>query len=405
MAPPLVSRSTEPYVNRVLNLAGLRTSENGRMAEENSAEVVDEPHALKSRTDRSSYEAALTEWFARRVPGATDVVMSDLKVPVATGFSNETVLFSMTWSVDGVRLTERFVGRIEPVEGGLFPVQTSATSVSVALQHRIMETVAATTSVPIPTTIGYEPDTAVLGQPFFVMEFIEGRVPGDRPRYTESGFLVDEATPAERRRMVESGLAQMAAIHQIDWLAAGLEWLDPSGTGSPTMSHQLALYRRFVVDVLRGREHPVIMAALDWLDENDPHDDRVGLSWGDARLGNIIWQNYEAAAVLDWEACALCPTEADVGWWLMFDRTVFDDVGIDRLEGFPTRDEMIAHYELVSGREVRNAHYWEVFGLMRFCAIYILLGDRMVAAGALPLEHSPSVANPVTESLARMLRA
>ena len=106
-------------------------------------------------------------------------------------------------------------------------------------------------------------------------------------------------------------------MHAVDWRAAGLEWLDPSGTGHPTTRHQLDLYRRYTRDELHGRDHPVMAAALDWLDKFDPGDERVGLSWGDLRLGNIIWHDYRPAAVVDWEACALSPTEADVGWWLM----------------------------------------------------------------------------------------
>ena len=107
--------------------------------------------------------------------------------------------------------------------------------------------------------------------------------------------------------------------------------------------------------------------------------------------------------MLDWEVCALSPTEADVGWWLMFDRMFFDDLGIDRLEGYPTRSEMISRYEQVSGRTVRDARYWEVFGAMRFCAIFIRLGDRLAAAGFVPPERNPAVGNQVTAALAVLL--
>ena len=57
----------------------------------------------------------------------------------------------------------------------------------------------------------------------------------------------------------------------------------------------------------------------------------------------------------------------------------------------------------VSGREVRAARYWEVFATMRFCAIFIGLGDRMTDAGLLPPERNPAVGNMVTESLARLI--
>ena len=60
-------------------------------------------------------------------------------------------------------------------------------------------------------------------------------------------------------------------------------------------------------------------------------------------------------------------------------------------------------YEEVSGREVRNPHYWEVFGAMRFGAIMIPLADRMVDAGLVPAALNMAVANQVTAAMARLL--
>jgi aminoglycoside phosphotransferase (APT) family kinase protein len=274
--------------------------------------------------------------------------------------------------------------------------------VSVGVQYRAME-IAGRHAVPMCPLVGYEADPSVLGQPFFVMGFVDGVIPADVPRYSEAGFLVEEATPEERRRMVRTGFEAMAKVHSIDWRRAGLDWLDASGTGHPTQAAQVELYRAFVAAQLAGRAHPVMDRALDWLDANDPHDERVGLSWGDSRLGNVIWQDYRPVVVCDWEACALCPTEADVGWWLMFDRTSFDDLGVERMEGFPTREEMIGIYEDVSGREVRHPLYWEVFGAMRYAAIMIPLSDRMVSAGLMPAELDMAVANGVTDTLARLI--
>lgn len=357
----------------------------------------------KFNTDRSHYGPALRNWMARRFPDRSDVAVTSIDIPVATGFSNETVMFDVAWTEGGQPRSERYVGRVEPPDGGVFPVQTPPCSVSVAMQHRTMEAVASTGAAPMPPLTGYEPDPAVLGQPFFVMGFVEGRVPSDNPRYSESGFVVDEATPAQRQTMVESGLEAMAAVHSIDWRAAGLEWLDASGCGAPTQAVQIDLYRGYAADALAGRDHPVLDAALDWLVANDPGDDRVGLSWGDARLGNIIWQDYRPAAVCDWEAAALCPTDADLGWWLMFDRMIFDDPGLPRPEGYPDRTEMVACYEAASGRACGDLDYWEMFAAMRFCAIFIRIGDRMARSGLLGPGINPAVGNLATVALAARL--
>lgn len=359
--------------------------------------------APKFHTDRSHYGPAFEQWFGARYPQRSDLSVTDIDIPVSTGFSNETVFVDLAWTEDGTARAEKYVARIEPTTGALFPAQTDACAVSVEVQHRAMATVGDHCDAPVPELLGYESDPSILGQPFFVMGFTPGRVPADTPRYSEEGFLVDEATPEERTRMVTTGLKAMGQIHNIDWRSADLDWLDTSGTGEPSTAVQLDLYRASTLAELDRRPHPVLDAAFAWLRENDPQDDRIGLSWGDSRLGNILWQDYQPAAVVDWEACALSPTEADVGWWLMFDRMSFDELGAARMEGFPTRDEMIEIYERESGREVRDPHYWEVFATMRFCAIFIGLADRMVANGLVPAEINMAVANMVTQSLAERL--
>ena len=369
---------------------------------ENERDETLASQAVKHHHDRSHYAAALEQWLSRHNSRATDVRVDGIRIPSATGFSNETAFFEADWTEDGQHRHERYVARVEPGSGALFPAQTAECTVSVAVQYRAMQTVAAH-GVPMSPLIGFESDASIIGQPFFVMGHVDGVVPAEVPRYSESGFLVDEATPTQRTQMVRSGLEAMAAVHAIDWRNAGLEWL--IGDEEPSQARQLALYRRFISNQLAGREHPVMDAALDWLEANDPGDERVGLIWGDARLGNVIWDKYRPAAVCDWEACAICPTEADVGWWLMFDRMSFDDLGATRMDGFPTRDEMIAMYEAASGNEVRNAHYWEVFGAMRFAAIMIPLADRMVAAGLVPAEINMAVNNQVTPALAALLDA
>ena len=107
----------------------------------------------------------------------------------------------------------------------------------------------------------------------------------------------------------------------------------------------------------------------------------------------------------NWPVCS--------GWglrkWVEANRSVV--VGFTRAMASATdwllmpenREEMIQIYEEVSGREVRDPHYWEVFGAMRFAAIMIPLSDRMVNAGLAPAELNMSVANGVTDALARLL--
>ncbi|MAE94054.1 MAG: hypothetical protein CL910_05285, partial [Deltaproteobacteria bacterium] len=226
-------------------------------------------HPGKAVRDPETYRSALDAWMTRTHPHRRDLRVHSVDMPTATGFSNETVFFSASWDEGGER-TARYVARIEPEDGGIFPVQTPACEVSVAVQHRIMEVVRSAGVAPVPPTLPYEGDRSVLGRPFFVMEFVPGEIPADVPRYSQAGFVAEEASPAERERMVRNGIETMAALHTLDWRQAGLDWLDPSGAGRPGLEHQLAHYRSYVSHELSGREHPVMMQCLDWLGANAP---------------------------------------------------------------------------------------------------------------------------------------
>jgi len=81
----------------------------------------------------------------------------------------------------------------------------------------------------------------------------------------------------------------------------------------------------------------------------------------------------------------------------------FDDMGVPRMEGYPDREEMISLYERFRGEKTRDIHYWEVFATMRFCSIFIRLGDRLVDAGFMKEDSNPAIPNMVTASLARYL--
>ena len=46
--------------------------------------------------------------------------------------------------------------------------------------------------------------------------------------------------------------------------------------------------------------------------------------------GNIIWRDAAPICTTDYEAASIAPPELDVGWWLMFDRTMHEWAGIER---------------------------------------------------------------------------
>src|SRR5690606_32188017 len=130
-----------------------------------------------------------------------------------------------------------------------------------------------------------------------------------------------------------------------------------------------AYYRRYLAWAGGDRPQPLIERALDWLEAHRPADEPTVLCWGDARIGNIIFDGTRPAAVLDWEMVTLGSPEMDLAWSIFLDRHHSEGIGTARLEGFPGYDETVARYEALTGHRVRRLHYYLVLAGMRFAVI------------------------------------
>ena len=227
---------------------------------------------------------ALERWLTERLPGAHAVRLGEVD-RCTLGYSAETFVVPVTveraaGEHGAAASEERFVLRREVAGPAVYPTQVPGLDVEIDIQYRAMDAVARTSSVPIAPLIGYESDASILGDPFFVMGFVEGVVPVVEPPYTRTGFFAD-AAPADRRGMIEDGLRVLGELHQIDWRAAGLEWLVPDGV-TPGTATQLEVWSSYLQRELGDRSHPLLEAALTWLHANVPTDASVGLCWGRA---------------------------------------------------------------------------------------------------------------------------
>lgn len=345
--------------------------------------------------DDIAWSGPLAEWLAARL-GVGRVRITDIGRPTS-GFSAETVLFTAA-TADGDR---RLVLRRETPDPPVYPTQVPGLTVEVEIQYRAMEAMANASDVPLAPLVGYEGDTGVLGTQFFVMGAVEGDVPIENPPYTQVGFFVD-ATPDQRRRMIAGGLDVLARVHAVDWTEAGFDWLLPDGE-EPTAARQLRIWEEYAYRELDGRTHPGIDRARDWLRANLPAGGSPAVCWGDPRPGNIIWRDYRPACATDWEAVSIAPPEVDVGWWLFFDRTMHEAVGVARPEGDPARDEQRAIYAAAAGRDPGDLTAFEVLSGLRYAAIVVRVMNRLVARGDLPADQTIWIENPPALALTQLL--
>ena len=352
---------------------------------------------LQERWDRLAY------WIGPYLGAEGVVTITDAGVPDGIGYSAETLLFTANFPTAGGDRSRRLVLRGETADPAVYPAQVEDIDVEIEIQHRIMSTLAAATDIPVAPIVGADLTDEAIGTPFFVMDYVDGAVPAVDPPYPAAGFFAD-ADPADRGRMIADGVRAMGEIHAVDWRAAGLDWLVPSGV-EPTLRRQLDLWAAYARRELRGRVHPDMDRALAILEDRLDEPSPPALCWGDPRPGNIIWQDFACASVTDWEAAAIAPPELDLGWWLMFDRSCHEVGGFDRLEGEPSRDEQRDLYAEAVGRDVGDTALYELLAAYRYSAIVVRVLNRWVERGDFPADHDIWLENPAATCLHQLLES
>lgn len=347
-----------------------------------------------------SFEQPLAGWLTENLDGVDEVTVGEMDRP-SGGYSAETLIVPITVTRGTSTSAEQIVLRREMPEPPVYPVQVPVEN-EIEIQWRVMSALKDHADVPIAPLLGYETDAAVLGSPFFVMGFIDGEVPREDPMYVKEGFYVS-ASPEQRTRMITTGIDMMAGVHAVDIEAAGLGWLAPPDAVNDG-HRQLRIWREYAERELDGRPHDLMMAAFDRVAAELPHGGEVVMTWGDARLGNIIWQDFTPGCLTDFEAAALAPVEMDVGWWLMFEQWSHRSADVAPFPGSLGTEAQVERYRTASGREIGDMGPWVLFAAARYAAIVVRVMNRMVDRGLLPADQTLYL-EPIAPVLAPLLDA
>jgi aminoglycoside phosphotransferase (APT) family kinase protein len=354
---------------------------------------------VAGQRDPDETRAALTAWLTRQLRGARDVEITDLVVPQSSGFSNETFLFDAAWTDAGERVTTQLVLRSQPQIYALFPEIDL-----IAQQYGAMQRLGAHTDVPVARVRWAETDTSVLGQPFFVMDRLFGKVPGDSPPYTVEGWVMD-LTAAQRRVLHTNSVLAMTKVNRVDWRAAGFGYLDKAQHGPLGPKQRISYFRKFWEWARDGVPHAVADPAWEWLEAHWPDDgEHVDLCWGDARPGNQMFDDaLEVVGIFDWEMVSLANAESDLGWYLFLQRYHTDGTGVPLPEGMLSRDEIIALWEGEVGRPAHHVDFYERLGGFHFTLVMMRIGAMMdlLAPGTWPAGYSAQ--NPVAQLTAALI--
>jgi aminoglycoside phosphotransferase (APT) family kinase protein len=339
------------------------------------------PEDMKRSTrDPDFLRAALEAWLRGRLPGNAAPQIAAVTSPSATGMSSETLLFDARWQEQGEQRSGAFVARVEP-DGDdcpVFPIY------DLAAQYRLLQLVGERSRVPVPRVRWLELDPAPLGAPFFVMDQVQGRVPPDVMPYTFGSWLSD-ASPAEQRQLQDASVGILSELHAIDAASPDLAFLAFDLPGDTPLRRHFENQRRYYEWTRGQRRHPILDAAFTWLESRWPEQEgETVVSWGDSRIGNVLYAGFEPSAVLDWEMAALGPRELDLGW-MIFLHCFFDEIargaGKPGMPDFMRPADVAATYEKSTGHVVSDLEWYQVYAALRHGIVMTRVHDRRVHFG------------------------
>ena len=301
----------------------------------------------------SDMRDGLTAWLQTRL--SDDHLRIEGLDRVEFGHSAEMLVFTIVTSGDRrdvvLRLRPRPPALLEPYD--------------LKRQFDILQALAGT-PVRAPRALWIEESGQVLGRPFFVME----RVAGD----VYEMEAPPDATPERIRHMCLSMAEQLAAIHNVDLRATGLDSL---ADGATHLARELDHWADEMHRVQRA-PLPALERLLRGLRESKPDPSpTIALVHGDAKPGNFAFVGDEVGAVFDWEMTTVGDPLTDIGWMELL---WMQPVGITSHPSAPTFDEFLARYGEVSDVSAHNRQWYRALNAFKM-AVICLIGSMLFDDG------------------------
>ncbi|HXL92241.1 MAG TPA: phosphotransferase family protein [Streptosporangiaceae bacterium] len=298
----------------------------------------------------------LADWLESNVTHApTDVTQALL---IAGGRSNLTYRLTVATAVEPA---QQLVLRRPPL-GHVLP-----TAHDMSREYRVLTGLSGGTKVPVARPVALCTDTEVIGAPFYLMDYVPGRVIRTRDD-------ARDLSPEQAAVLAYELAGMLAAIHAVDVTATGLGDL---GRGSGYLRRQLDRWQRqWQLSVTR--ELPEYDTLVGRLEAGLPAEGETTLVHGDFRIDNVLADVHgdqpKIMAVVDWEMATLGDPLADLGLTLVYwadsaDEQWANPADAISMPGFGTRAQFAAEYARQTGRDVSRIGYYMAFGYFKLAVV------------------------------------
>ncbi|MCC7231146.1 MAG: phosphotransferase [Fimbriimonadaceae bacterium] len=227
-----------------------------------------------------------------------------------------------------------------------------------AEEYRVLQ-VLHSAGLASPPPMYLENRTAEVPDPFFVVEFIEGR---------------PQLNPSDVSGYLDKLASQLAQIHQVDLTGWDLTFL-------PTQDRGYSELNRPLNEEMREAEIRRMLEPWSIFTSRNP----MVLRHGDFWPGNVLWIDGEISGVIDWEETMIGEPLADLAisrldvWWIL---------------GSEASDEFTRRYQLRMNLDLTSLPYWDLCaslrpmkGLEYWASSYPKLGRPDVTVDTMRRDH------------------
>eukprot|EP01122_Echinamoeba_exundans_P010305 TRINITY_DN3827_c0_g1_i2.p1 TRINITY_DN3827_c0_g1~~TRINITY_DN3827_c0_g1_i2.p1 ORF type:complete len:797 (-),score=44.73 TRINITY_DN3827_c0_g1_i2:68-2377(-) len=262
------------------------------------------------------------------------------------------------------------------------PGKLLATAHAIEREYVILQALSKT-EVPVPLPVVFCEDSSVIGTPFYIMQYIRGRVFRDTH--------LPDLSQHERKQVYLAMAEVLAKLHSVDHVKVGLQGFgNPDGFFERQISRWTRQYKAAKIEDIEPMERLSV-----WLPQHIPNSSGSSIVHGDFRIDNLVFHPSEprVIAVLDWELCTIGHPLADVAYSCLHYNMPTLPPPLSTMSGFgrqgpselgiPTQLEYVEHYCRCRGIERQtNLSFYTAFGLFRLASILVGVYRRGVEGNA-----------------------
>ena len=227
-----------------------------------------------------------------------------------------------------------------------------------------------------PRVVAVCDDVSVLGAPFYLIERLRGVIlRGPEPRGVN-------LTPLQAREIGISFARTLAALHAVDFRAAGLE-----GKPQGYVRRQVEGWTKRWQDA-RTADVPEVEQIARWLDERIPAESGAAFIHNDFKYDNLVLDPADltrVVGVLDWEMSTVGDPLMDLGTALGYWVEKGDPeplkalaFGPTLLPGSLTRAQVAEEYARAAGRDLPPMLFYSCFALFKTAVVLQQIYKRYV---------------------------